>query len=61
MQSFKQEYDQNRHPMIDADTVESQRDTRCEIVGSFYKMIIQKTIVSIIRINFNNLSDFYFQ
>ncbi|KAH9420663.1 E3 ubiquitin-protein ligase ubr1 [Dermatophagoides pteronyssinus] len=44
MQSFKQEYDQNRHPMIDADTVESQRDTRCEIVGSFYKMIIQKTI-----------------
>lgn len=47
--------------MIDADTVESQRDTRCEIVGSFYKMIIQKTIVSIIRINLNNLSDFYFQ
>lgn len=46
MQSFKQEYDLNRQPIIDVDAVESQRDIRGEIVGNFYKTINEKTIVS---------------
>ncbi|KAH9526728.1 E3 ubiquitin-protein ligase ubr1, variant 2 [Dermatophagoides farinae] len=44
MQSFKQEYDLNRQPIIDVDAVESQRDIRGEIVGNFYKTINEKTI-----------------
>ncbi|OTF77030.1 hypothetical protein BLA29_003024 [Euroglyphus maynei] len=48
MQSFKQEYDLNKQPIIDTIVaVESQREIRCEIVRNFYKTIAEKTVLYI--------------